>query len=150
NGHIDLTQGNHAVHCDGRPVPALPLDSVALCHFPIRSIQQYAAKIALGYLQYCATPHWDPRIGHHYIEPFRQLTGGLDQVAAAMARDSRRYSLKEDASDPGEPREAPLRYAGGALSFTPRGVNLLANILLSAEAIARERAESAAEMGALR
>lgn len=149
NGHIGLTQGNHAVHRDGRPVAGRWLDSVVLCHFPIRSLQQYAAKIALGYLQYCATPHWDPRIGHHYIKPFRQLAGGLDQVAGMMARDSRRYSLEEDAPDPGAPQEAPLRYAGGALSFTPRGVNLLANILFSAEAIARERAEGAAELGSL-
>jgi hypothetical protein len=139
-GHIELTQGNHAVLCNGREVPATPLDSVALCHFPIRSLAQYAAKIAVGYLQYSATARWDRLLGRHYIKPFALLTGGLDQLALSMAAESRRYSLDEDAPYDGEPQDMPLRYLGGPLLFTPRREEMLANILFFAESLARERA----------
>jgi hypothetical protein len=139
-GRIELTQGNHAVLCNGKEIPATPLDPVSLCHFPIRSLAQYAAKIAVGYLQYSATARWDRLNGRHYIKPFALLAGGLDQLALSMTAESRRYSLDEDVPYDGEPQDLPLRYLGGPLVFTPRREELLANILFFAESLARERA----------
>jgi hypothetical protein len=82
-------------------------------------------------------PHWDRRTGHQFEEPFRQLSRGVEQLVSRMEAYSRNYSLNDDQISSGQPIEAPLRYAGGALSLTPpRPDRLLANILDCAESIA--------------
>src|SRR5436190_589434 len=125
---IELEQGSHAVRLNGQRLPAQLLRSISLCHFPIRSAAQYAGKIAVAYLQNAATPGWDRNFHFHCIEPFRLLTQGFDQFAQTMPLASRRYSLREDDQDLGEPEEAPLRYRGGPLSLTTSRDTMLANV----------------------
>jgi hypothetical protein len=122
-------------------VPAQPLDSVSLCHFPIRSVGQYASKIAVGYLQYSAMARWSREEGFHYIEPFRLLAGGIGQLASSMATSSRRYSMYGSGILEGEPMDAPLRYAGGELSLTRPREAPLASVLQCAEALAGDLAD---------
>jgi glycosyl transferase family 2 len=141
---ISLSQGNHHLERNGEPLPAQQVDDIQLCHFPIRSVSQFASKVAIGYLQYSAMPHWDRKAGFQFEEPFRQLTGGVEQLASRMESYSRSYSLSADQVSNGEPVEAALRYAGASLSLTPlRPDRLLGNILDCAEAIALGLADSA-------
>ena len=126
------------------PIPGQPIDSVRLCHFPIRSIEQYAGKIAVGYLQYAATPGWNRRAGFHYLEPYRLLSAGLDGFTEAMERDSRRYSFDPDWPDLGEPRNAPLDYRGGSLTSTHNPASALGSVMHCAETIAGKLVEKRA------
>ena len=141
---ISLSQGNHHLERNGKSLPAQQVNDVQLCHFPIRSVSQFAGKVVIGYLQYSAMPHWDRKAGFQFEEPFRQLAGGVEQLASRMESYSRSYSLSDDQVSSGEPVEAALRYAGASLSLTPlRPDRLWANILDCAEAIALGLADSA-------
>lgn len=133
---VHLAQGNHELFRDDRPVSGQPLDSVRLCHFPIRSVEQYAGKIAVGCLQYAATPGWNRRAGFHYLEPYRALTESLERFTDMMSVNSRRYSFDPRWPDPGEPSEAPLDYQGGLLVLTRAPASALSNALRCAETIA--------------
>jgi hypothetical protein len=141
---VSLSQGNHHLERDGRSLPAQQVGDIHLCHFPIRSVSQFACKVVIGYLQYSAMPHWDRKAGFQFEEPFRQLAGGVEQLASRMESYSRSYSLSDDQVSNGEPVEAALRYAGASLSLTPLSYDRhLGNILECAEAIALGLAESA-------
>ena len=148
-----ISQGNHDMFRNGRPLAHRPLESIALAHFPIRSVGQYASKIAIGYLQYSAMPKHDRNAGFHYREPFQVLmTGGLDALKIRMPMDSRRYSDAKGRTQglTVEPQNNPLRYQGGALKFPSSTTSYLQNILHCAEAIARERSENMRELSVAR
>ena len=139
-----LSQGNHHLECNGKSLPAKQVDDIQLCHFPIRSVSQFASKVVIGYLQYSAMPHWDRKAGFQFEEPFKQLAGGIEHLASRMESYSRSYSLSDHQVSSGEPIEAALRYAGASLSLTPlRPDRPWENILDCAEAIALGLAESA-------
>lgn len=144
---VILTQGNHALSVGGQLLPSRQLDALSLCHYPIRTVEQYASKIAVGYLQYAATPGWDQLIGFHYVEPFRLLTRNIDEFARAAEAQSRHYSLSADQPRDGFPRDAPLRYVGGPLQFASSSRPALTNILACAEAIANGAAGLALRTG---
>jgi hypothetical protein len=146
-GGVELAQGSHSLLRNGQALPAQPLSAVRLCHFPIRSVEQYAGKVAVGYLQYSAKPGWDRNMGRQYIEPFRLLAQGVDQLAQSMTATSRRYGQKEEI---GQPQEAPLRYQGGPLSLTRARGSMLANVLHCAEAIANRLGEQAQQKKGIR
>jgi hypothetical protein len=121
----------------------VPLESVCLCHFPIRDPLQYAAKIAIGYLKYAAMAERPRGWGFHYLEPFQALlAGGQQALEQRMSADSLSYSLLKEplSGEPSQPREAPLRYLGGALKHAPPRQILLSDVLLHAEALAKELA----------
>ena len=133
---VRLWEGNHGLTLDGRIQEPVVLDEVSLCHFPIRSLAQYASKIALGYLQYAALPGRDPEHGFHYRAPFRLLVTGVERFAADMEMQSRRYSARPELELPDEGAHAPLRYMGGPLTVAPKTTHPLSNVLLYAEASA--------------
>jgi Glycosyl transferase family 2/Alpha 1,4-glycosyltransferase conserved region len=148
DGIAALTQGSHELRRRDEAHAAQLLDSVCLCHFPIRTVAQYAGKIAVGYLQYMATPHWDRLAGFHYLEPFRLLTESVDRFAQTMTAQSQRYSLDDSWPAVGAPRDAPLHYRGGPLSLTPVRDTMLANVLLHTETIAETLAALRAAVAA--
>jgi hypothetical protein len=140
DGIAELTDSRQLL-CEGDVIGAQPLNGVSLCHFPIRSVAQYASKVAIEYLHYSTTADWDRIKGGQYVEPFRLLALGINQLAHSMPAHSRRYGLEESWPAQGEPKEAPLRYQGGSLSFTTNRKVVLTNVLRCAEAIATELAE---------
>jgi lipopolysaccharide biosynthesis protein len=141
NGRTDLSQGSHHLFQNGCAFPTKHLDAVSLCHFPIRSVAQYASKVAVKYLQYSATANWMGDTGFHNIEPFRLLAEGVDQLQSHMVAYSRRYSLEDTQPPCEEPQEAPLHYMGGRLKYTATRDTPLSNILHCAEAIALQSAD---------
>lgn len=145
---VSLGQGNHALLFKEEPLTARPFDRARLCHFPIRSYEQYAAKIAVGYLQYAATPGWDPTIGFHYLAPYRALSESVDRFVEMARVDSRRYSFYPEWPDPADPVDEPLDYRGGPLAFTPAAISPMTNVLHCAEAVAGKLVENAAKIDA--
>jgi hypothetical protein len=142
DGNIRLEQGNRALMRDEDVLPARPLASVGICHFPIRSLPQYASKVAVRYLQYAATPSRNREIGCQYIEPFQTLlAGGLRGLEQRMSMDSHYYGEVSQPSHGTETGETPLKYNGGPLTLTsPPQDNLFCGVLRHAEMIAHERA----------
>jgi hypothetical protein len=140
--NVRLQQGNHGLIRDEEALPAHPLTSLGICHFPIRNLLQYASKIVVGYLQYSAMPGWNRKLGFQLVEPFHTLLAdGLDGLERRMSMDSFHYSEMSQSSNVAEPTEAPLRYTAGPLTFTPAlQDNFFCNILRHAETIAHERA----------
>jgi glycosyltransferase involved in cell wall biosynthesis len=141
-----LDQGNHRLLDEDRISVGQPLQTIALCHFPIRSVVQYASKIAVGYLQYLSMPDWDGRNGFQYLEPFETLLdGGVEELKSRMVEDAKYYSCveKERRRIVAESRDDPLRYQGGAVRYPVSTSTLLQNVLHCADAIARDRARTA-------
>jgi glycosyltransferase involved in cell wall biosynthesis len=139
-----LTQGNHAVQLDGKNQDAGVLDGVSLAHFPVRSPGQYAAKVALMYLQTRATAGRDERWQWHYNRPFEILKKNPDEFARRFREFALGFAVKPE--NPFEPRVTldPLPYLGGPLSFTSARKDdavLIDNLLEYAETLARRSAE---------
>jgi glycosyltransferase involved in cell wall biosynthesis len=140
-GTAELSLGNHELVDGGRLVPTEPLDCVQLCHYPIRSVAQYAAKIVVGYLQYLATPDWNRMSGAQYIKPFQELTEfGLDGIRKRISQDSLYYSVDEweRAKHDARAIEAPLNYLGGPLTIRQGEGSFISNVLRYAEMVATE------------
>jgi hypothetical protein len=138
-GRFEITLGNHALLKDNAPVASKRLELVGLCHYPVRSINQYVSKIAVGYLQYAATPGWERETGFHYVKPFKEVaTSGMDGVMQRMTQDSRFYGVRESErlGEYPEAVEAPLNYLGGRLTCTPQRMSHLPNLLRHAEFMA--------------
>jgi glycosyltransferase involved in cell wall biosynthesis len=141
-----LDQGNHRLLHEDQISVGRPLQSIALCHFPVRSVVQYASKVAVGYLQYLSMPGWKGDYGFHYLEPFKTLLDGdIEALRSRMADDARYYSSfgEERHRIIAESRTDPLRYRGGAVRYMVSTSTLLQNVLHCADAIARNRAKLA-------
>jgi hypothetical protein len=140
-GPVELTLGSHALMDSDRPVPTQALDRVQLCHYPVRSVAQYVGKIAVGYLQYLATPDWNRAAGFQYIKPFQKLAEfGLHDITTLMREDSLFYGVDESerAKDNLQGVEAPLNYLGGPVTLkAPEGL-VLPKVLRHAEMMATE------------
>ncbi len=138
---VELAQGNHELLQAGKPLPVEPLDTVALCHFPVRDPVQYAGKAAIGYLKYAALAGWARDWGFQYIAPFQALlAGGMPALERRMSADSRNYScaVEPSPSEQSDAGDAPLRYKGGPLKFAPSRLSLLSDVLRYAETLAKE------------
>jgi glycosyltransferase involved in cell wall biosynthesis len=140
----ELAQGNHSVLSNGVELPSGFLPTVQLCHFPIRGTEQYASKVAIGYLNYLSMPGWDRNIGFHYIEPFRDLSRGLDRLAERMETDSKYYSASPGETLSGDPAHVPFRYMGASLEDSCRQANFVKNLLAFTEAMAADLATALA------
>jgi hypothetical protein len=145
---ISIAQGNHFLRRDGKKLPVMPLDAVRLCHYPIRSVAQYAGKIAVGYLKYAAWPEWDGQLGSHYIAPYRALlTGGVAALEQRMNTDSRAYSAPgERVQEEDEARDRPLDYRGGPLALSHAAETPLQNVLRYSQGLAEALVARAKEV----
>jgi hypothetical protein len=137
----ELTLGNHLLVDNGEPLRTQPLDCVRLCHYPIRSIAQYASKISIGHLQHLATPDRNSGNLFHYTKPFQELAElGLHRISKRMKQDSLCYSVRE--SEKARPNsltiEAPLNYLGGPLTMSQGEGSFTSNLLRYAEMVATE------------
>ncbi len=144
---VALTQGSHSLIKDGEALPAAIRDEFALCHFPIRSIGQFASKVATGYLRYLAEDTGTGG-GYHYIEPFRALADNPTNIAALMENISLRFGFNADEAPNAAPIVAPLRYRGGPLEFAAPDVDAMANILRLSEELALRCASLRREIAA--
>jgi hypothetical protein len=145
-----LFQGNHGLRNDGQEIAPVPVPNLRLCHFPIRSPQQYASKVAVGHLKYRATTGWTGGLGFQYTAPFQSLvSGGLQAIRERMPGDSRAYAFDGDDAflRTQESIDAPLRYQGGPLTSRPSCESTLSTMLRFAESTVEELAATAKRAG---
>jgi hypothetical protein len=116
-----VSQGSHAIELDGRPLDMEPVGDGYLAHFPFRSPEQRAARIAIATLQKLAMPDHDPNWGRHNREGYDLLREDPRAFTAAFYDLARRFAVMPDV--PFEPETVPTAspYLGGPLRHTPAG-----------------------------
>lgn len=117
NAAARIVEGNHAVFGPAQ-VRTVRCGAVTLCHFPVRSIEQVAAKAALGWLGQLVSgrPVEASPVSGHWRQIFERLKQGgelgqddVDAFVAAYAPESSRKSGM--VADPLPHRVSVLRYA---------------------------------------
>ena len=144
-----LAQGNHDLLLHGQRCEPLAHPCCCLAHFPLRSLGQYATKIALATLQYQAMARRDLEAGHHYRNPFALLKQDWHTFAASLGDMARNVALPAGSRPlPGTLLD-PLPYRGGPLRYTPRlddAMRAWYALLRYAEDLARRQAVLAASL----
>ena len=87
DSNAKLSSGNHRLHVGGAALRAIHHKSLALCHYPIRSIEQVTSKIVINKLRYLSRPGRDPRLGVQYNPAIRvnwRSTGSCCRDAAPI------------------------------------------------------------------
>lgn len=139
-----LLNGNHGLRRAGSIAPLLLCPQMALCHYPIRSVQQYISKSVINHLRYAALARNGRTDGFQYDAPFELAKGPfsrlLAEIADQMERTSPVYAMQKGGEMLGQPGERPLDYRGGALRHTiaPSAFTNLVNL---AERLARRVSE---------
>ena len=118
--------GNHAVLLKGAdqdlardPVrlARVPSTIAALAHVPVRSAQQLAVKIALGWRAHAAAARADPTLAFHWKELYDELARGLpaparlEQIACNYGIPMARWDAAVALVDDPLPADTPVRYA---------------------------------------
>lgn len=116
-GRALLDPGNHDLTIDGISESRPILDGAWLCHLPIRDPQQFAAKVAIGVLQYAVQGN-PPGLGFHYLAPFEDLRRGWSVFEAEYLEHARRFALQPEDPTPEHLVRDPVEYAGGPLRYT--------------------------------
>lgn len=133
-----LRHGNHGLSVHGRYVDLIYLKQIALCHYPIRSIDQFASKSVITYLRYVAIPDIPEAVGVQYRKTIELIKQGSGGIMAEMERSSHLYGLADGTMSEGNPVLRPLRYLGGPLLYPERATTAMANIVNHGETMARE------------
>lgn len=114
---VVVYEGSHFIARRGKIVRGRSADGMTLCHFPIRSLEQYRLKVIVGTLRYIVNPSRDGQIwGWHYRDAYNLiLADRLDELEALMREESLRYSAKHLAESP---VLKPFERLGGNLRYT--------------------------------
>lgn len=72
---IEVMQGNHAVKCQGRELPALQSE-ISILHFPLRHYKQFYNKIELGGAAYARNNYLDKSVGSTWRMLYDKLQAG--------------------------------------------------------------------------
>jgi hypothetical protein len=148
-----LAEGNHLVMrqsgAEGHPRvrhAKLSADLCAIAHVPIRSAEQYAAKIAVGWLACAMRGDLAPGIAHHWREAYAMLLAGTPLTPDLLARTAANYGVAAERQRPlseieliDDPFLADIRNAYDSVGRT----DALALVLRFAQRMARQCAESA-------
>ena len=136
-----IYEGNHFLVRKKRVLPARDMLDVVLCHYPIRSIEQFAYKVVIGTFRYIANPSQDKhKWGWHYEKAFEYLMdGNIEGLNDVMRRTALCYS--EEAPQPPDVTDRVLRYLGGDLSHAMPAMtdaDVVRGVLTYARAMAHE------------
>ena len=148
NPNAKLSSGNHRLHVGGAALRVIHHKSLALCHYPIRSIEQVTSKIVINKLRYLSRPGRDPRLGVQYNQPFA-LIGDQPALVAEMQRQSLSYSLPSGRDFQEGYVDAPLDYLGGDLRHSSHALSAMENIARHAEVLAATVAALEAKVATL-
>ena len=91
---LEIAQGSHrAFSTTGRPIPSIRLQGVSLCHFPIRSAEQFAAKTIVGWMAYLGKDAQAAQKdeGYHWRENFALVSKGAGISRETLCDLSMRY-----------------------------------------------------------
>lgn len=139
NPRFVIYEGSHFVARRGIIFRGRPALDLTLCHFPIRTLDQYRQKVIIGTLRYLVNPSLDGQTwGWHYRSAFDLIvTDQIDRLETMMREESLRYSAKHP---PGDPILKPFERLGGELRYTTASDTLstTANLARFAEQMAHE------------
>jgi hypothetical protein len=122
-----VAMGNHRVFpsddAPGASCPhaRVPGEAIAVAHLPIRSADQFTAKVALGWLAYLASGRDNPSLSFHWGEAYAMLMAGRRFSADDLIAMAANYSIPRAewvAADPATWVDEPflaaiaLRYTG--------------------------------------
>jgi glycosyltransferase involved in cell wall biosynthesis len=147
-----LLNGNHGLYRHGERVAVAYYEQLPLCHFPIRSIQQFVSKVVINHLRYATLPNnHRPEVGFQYKKPFDLTKGSIEQmlprIIEEMERESPVYALQNGGMMIGQIADRPLDYRGGPLLYSNRPTSALTNIIGLAERFAHRIAALEEQLG---
>ena len=150
--HVGISQGSHFIEEAGTPIATAVPGDLFLAHFPGRSWEQLARKVAVKHLQYLAMSDRQQNWGWHYQAKVEMLRRDLASLETSFQQTILRYNLPAGMSFEPELISAPLDYRGGPLKNTPAQSErpLVQSILECAETIARSHSSLAKEQAQLR
>jgi hypothetical protein len=143
-----VAMGNHRVYSssdapnDPCPHARLPSEAIAVAHVPIRSADQLAGKIGLGWLAHLAAMRGNPALAFHWGEAYAKLAAGgrftladLNAMAANYNIPSAQWIPPDPSTWIDEPVLGPIE-----LRYTQLAkCGALAAVLRFAERLVRER-----------
>jgi hypothetical protein len=150
NKDFEIGIGSHDVIIGGGKLDTLATNDICLCHYPIRSRDQFISKVTVSYLQLRAWEFHQRGLAFQYDAPYATLKAGMTGLEALMEDMSLHYAIEREHRIDVEPRRQPLRYAGGALTLTPAQGGFLPNLLDFAETVARRHGEQARQLSAIK
>ena len=148
-----VARGNHAVNPPGEPADnphdAIPGDVAAIAHVPVRDVEQFTAKVAIGYLSRLLGGPMDGATSFHFREEFASILAGKPPSRERLVSIAANYGVMPDLRvDPAtvawieESFLAPI-----ALRYTPaRKPSPLAQVLALGERVAAEVARTTGGM----
>ena len=91
--HVIRPSKRHAIAQLSNPHARLDPAAAAIAHVPVRSPDQFTAKIAVGWLASLAAGHDDPRAAFHWGEAYREIANGLTLSPETLTRIACNYSI---------------------------------------------------------
>jgi hypothetical protein len=137
--------GNHGVLANGMPVPTSPHTCTKLAHYPIRSPEQYASKVALSVLQKMSRPAAAIGLHSHYSKHMEEILKDYEAYRRDFSGRLPSY-FPADAGRAGTTKD-PMDYRGGPLRYTPPmpGTGgLIRNLIRHGEILARSYGQALA------
>ena len=139
---VVLEQGHHLVSLNSKPIESNPAgDQFVLAHFPVRSVEQFVAKFATGWLQLLSMFDRAENHCYHWRVAFERYKKDPAAFSANFREEALRFS---EADLDADIVEAPADYLGGALKYShtsPDPAYSLRQLLLCAEDLARAVAQ---------
>lgn len=138
-----FTTGNHAFVHRGKVIKPRDCETVKLAHFPIRSVEQAMAKVAVGALQFLATPELCTARHHHLFSAYELLKRSPESFGASLPELAVAYQRRPGDLVPLELILDPAPYFGTALIMTPSRPGCsypIAQVLAQAEDMAVRQA----------
>ena len=91
--HVIRPSKAHAIARLSNPHAGLKPAVAALAHVPVRSADQFTAKIAVGWLASLAANHDDPNANFHWREAYRDIASGLTLSPQVLTTIACNYSI---------------------------------------------------------
>ena len=93
--HVVRPSKAHVIDRLSNPHARINPTAAALAHVPVRSADQFSAKIAVGWLAFLATHSDDPDTTFHWREAYRDIANGQTLSAQFLSTIACNYSLRK-------------------------------------------------------
>lgn len=145
NPLVALSMGSHELRESGKAIDSSSApNGWCVAHFPVRSANQLARKVLVGWISVLANPDRGPRTAYHWKKWFDLMSdvdmAGLDVSELAMTYLSDGDDTPERSSL--VPRPLPENLSDFTLQYRREGVKPLTALAAAAELLAKELADA--------
>ena len=141
---VSLAQGNHDLIRNGELLEAdFAEQGFFLAHFPVRTVEQFTTKIAVGWLQYLTMSKRSEGWGFHKRAAYERLRKDSTVFARNFRAEALLSCLMPDERSTPQIADDRADYLGGPLKYSPETEDegyALAQLLRYAEELARQHA----------